>query len=214
MSRTTTVETHPSLMRRLEIGNDEAAWQEFAARYAPLIRRYAYSCGLQHNDAEDVCQLTLIKLTRTFESFRYDPARGRFRDYLGRVVRSVIASEIARPIARRGTVFTIDPALEVADPTPVTDPEWENQWRLHHLELAMANVRKSFDAQSLAIFDLLSRGANPERLAADFGVSRDAIYKVKQRVRDRLKDLVRRQIDDEESAEPKRADRPGRRSES
>jgi RNA polymerase sigma factor (sigma-70 family) len=118
MSRTTTVETHPSLMRRLEIGNDEAAWQEFAARYAPLIRRYAYSCGLQHNDAEDVCQLTLIKLTRTFESFRYDPARGRFRDYLGRVVRSVIASEIARPIARRGTVFTIDPALEVADPTP------------------------------------------------------------------------------------------------
>lgn len=202
MPPVSTAATHPSLLRRLRGDVDDAAWLEFSAHYSPLILRYAHARGLQRSDAEDICQLTLLKLTRTFRNFEYDPRRGRFRDYLGRVVRSVIASEVARPNARHAAVWESGVPHEHADPTPVEDPEWERQWRLHHLERAMFAVRRSFDAQSLAIFDRLTTGALPDRLAEEFGVSRDAIYKVKQRVRDRLKELVRRQIDDEESSEP------------
>jgi RNA polymerase sigma factor (sigma-70 family) len=202
MSQSSAAATRPSLLRRLKDGLDDGAWGEFSARYSPLILRYAHARGLQRSDAEDVCQLTLLKLTRTFRNFEYDPARGRFRDYLGRVVRSVIASELARPNARAATVWESGVANDVADPTDPDDPEWDRQWRLHHLERAMVAIRRSFDAQSIAIFDRLAKGAVPELLAAEFGVSRDAIYKVKQRVRDRLKELVRLQIDDEDSAEP------------
>lgn len=196
--------TRPSLLRRLKDGVDEGAWGEFSARYSPLILRYAHARGLQRNDAEDICQLTLLKLTRTFRNFDYDPSRGRFRDYLGRVVRSVIASELARPNKRAAAVWESGVPSDLADPHVEDDPEWDRQWRLHHLERAMTSIRRSFDAQSIAIFDRLASGATPESLAGEFGVSRDAVYKVKQRVRDRLKELVRRQIDDEESAEPGR----------
>ena len=71
----------------------------------------------------------------------------------------------------------------------------------HHYRIAMARIRETFGEDSLRIFDGLLAGQAAAALARAHDTSVDAIYKIKQRVKDRLRELVARQLDDEEFAE-------------
>jgi DNA-directed RNA polymerase specialized sigma24 family protein len=54
---------------------------------------------------------------------------------------------------------------------------------------------------SAGVFDFLLSGKTVEEAAAAFKMSEAAVHKVKQRVRDRLKELIRAQIEDEDALE-------------
>src|SRR5262245_33077190 len=83
--------TRATLLDRVRDADDVAAWLEFDAAYREMLLRFCRSRGLQHADAEDVIQLVFVRLTGGLIRFRYDPARGRFRDYLFRCVRSALS---------------------------------------------------------------------------------------------------------------------------
>ena len=89
--------THPSLLSRVRDGSDQAAWREFEAKYRELLLRYSRARGLQQSDAEDVCQLVMTNLAQSLRNFDYSPEKGRFRSYLGRVVKNSISRHFARP---------------------------------------------------------------------------------------------------------------------
>ena len=61
---------HPSgtsvtLLGRLrEDPKDQAAWNDFVARYQPKILQWCRGWGLQESDANDVTQAVLLKLSR------------------------------------------------------------------------------------------------------------------------------------------------------
>jgi RNA polymerase sigma factor (sigma-70 family) len=61
--------------------NDQAAWNEFIARYRPQILRWCRRWRLQESDAQDVTQAVLLKLNRLMATFEYDPSRS-FRGWL------------------------------------------------------------------------------------------------------------------------------------
>ena len=190
--------THPSLLSRLRDPEDEKAWRDFDARYRELIRRFGKRRGLQAADAEDVAQIVLLALSRSMRSFRFDPARGRFRDYLGRVVKNAIQRQLARPSwnVRVLEVSVLD-ALADSGTDPL-EPEWHDEWRKHHLRLAMRAVRESFKPESLAVFERLLAGASVSEAATAFGTTAEAVQKIKQRIGQRLKEEIERQIQDEE----------------
>jgi len=196
--------THPSLLSRVRNPGDQQAWREFETRYARLLVRYAQSRGLQRMDAEDIRQLVFMKLAHALQNFRYDPDRGRFRDYLGRIVKNAIHSHFSRPTRTQSSVGT-DELTRMPAPPEGGGDVWEREWMLHHFHLAMRSVRRSFDARSIEMFDRILTGETPDQVAAEFRVSREAVYKVKQRIRQRLKELVKMQIDDEQI--PKRLER-------
>jgi RNA polymerase sigma factor (sigma-70 family) len=75
--------TSPTLLGRTADWRDRAAWQEFVARYDPLIRSWCREYRLDDDMAEDVSQLFWIELAEKMRSFRYDPSR-RFRGWLRR----------------------------------------------------------------------------------------------------------------------------------
>ncbi len=55
--------TRASLLLRLRAGpDDQAAWQEFVARYGPLIYGWCRHWRMQPADAEDIAQSVLLKL--------------------------------------------------------------------------------------------------------------------------------------------------------
>ena len=54
----------------------------------------------------------------------------------------------------------------------------------------MQTLRDTFEPRSLEIFERLLAGDPVSQVAADLGMSTDAVHKVKQRVRNRLKELV------------------------
>jgi hypothetical protein len=76
--------------------------------------------------------------------------------------------------------------------------EFEDEWIKHHYRLALADIRKSHSRESVAIFEALMGGQSVEGAAAQFSTTTAAVHKIKQRIRDRMKELVQRQIAQED----------------
>ena len=195
--------TQPSLLSRVRDPADDTAWREFDAKYRELILRYCRARGLQTSDGEDVRQIAMANLAKSLRSFEYQPARGRFRGYLGQVVRSAISRHFGRPDGQARALDTNVLATVEADDTGRADEVWEREWVRHHYRLAMQTVRATFDPKSVQMFDRLLAGDGVKRLASEFQTTTQAVHKVKQRIRDRLKELIADQIrqeDDDGSA--------------
>lgn len=190
--------TRASLLSRVRDPSDAVAWGEFDAAYRDLIIRYCRAKGLQVADAEDVRQLVMLSLSRALRTFEYQPARGRFRGYLYRTVRNAITQHIARPKNRPDPIDHIELAMHASDDEEAVDALWEREWMDHHYRLAMKTVRETFDPRSVDVFDRLLAGASVETVAGDFGMSTQAVHKVKQRIRDRMTELIRDQVLEED----------------
>lgn len=191
--------TRPSLLARVQDLDDQVAWHEFDARYRELILRYCRRKGLQTSDAEDVRQMVMLNLARQLRSFEYQPRKGRFRDYLGRTVANAIHRYYRRPtLERRGLDTDVAAEIEAPDDDAL-DREWEHEWMLHHYRTAMQSVRETADARSVEVFEQLLAGESTEDVARSFEMTTDAVHKVKQRMRNRLKERVASQIRDDEA---------------
>ena len=190
--------TRPSLLARLRDARDAAAWSEFDASYRDLIRRYCARSGLQAADTEDVCQIVLMALTSSLQGFRFDPARGRFRSYLGRITKNAIHQQRARPKnASRSLEQCVQETLAAPEDGAI-EQAWDEEWSRHHLRRAMCALRESCKPESLAVFERLLRGESIEAVAATSGMTSQAVHKVKQRIGERLRLEVERQVRDEE----------------
>lgn len=192
--------TRPSLLVRLRNPADDASWAEFDRRYGELILRYGLHKGLQLADAEDVRQEVLVSLSRAMRSFEYSPERGRFRSYLGRVVHNAVTRNATRPYRRRECLLE-DERLMV-DRADSRDPDevWEREWVNHHLRLAMQVIRRTFDPRTIEAFDGFLAGDSTELVARKTGLSHAAANKAKQRIRNRIRELIAAQLADEEEA--------------
>jgi RNA polymerase sigma factor (sigma-70 family) len=192
--------TRASLLSRVRDTADHEAWRDFERTYRDLVLRYSARRGLQPMDAEDVFQRVLLKLLRALPRFTYDPARGRFRDYLYRAVRSAISDHAAR-LERTPAPVDSD-MLELAGAAgpdaPALDSAWDQEWADHHYRLALATLRDTFDPRSLEMFERLLAGARVDAVALEYATTPGAVHKVKQRVRDRLKELIEQQVEEED----------------
>lgn len=191
-------QTRPSLLERLRDPQDEAAWADFEAVYGDLVLRYCARCGLQATDADDVRQIAFLKLMRSLKGFRYDPARGRFRDYFYQVVRSAIIDRASRGGAGgRGGA-----ASGAAPPEPAVDaPEdetWRQEWEQFHLKRAWAHMERAVEPRTLQVFQALLAGHPVRIAAAQFGMTEDAVEKVRQRIRTRLCQRIEAQVREED----------------
>jgi RNA polymerase sigma-70 factor, ECF subfamily len=80
-------ENHPSrtsvtLLGRLRNDpKDQAAWNDFVARYEPTILQWCRGWRLQDSDARDVTQNVLLKLQGSLGKSAYDPSKS-FRGWL------------------------------------------------------------------------------------------------------------------------------------
>jgi len=190
--------TQPSLLSRVRNAADDAAWREFDAKYRDLILRYCRARGLQAGDAEDVRQISMANLAKSLRAFEYSPERGRFRSYLGQVVRSGISRHFSRPGTRAQALDSGVLAITDADAGKQTDDVWEQEWVRHHYRLAMRTVRETFEPRSIEIFDRLLAGDTVDVVADAFGTTGQAVHKIKQRVRNRMNELIAAQIREED----------------
>lgn len=192
--------TRPSLLSRVRDPADHAAWAEFEATYRDLLLRYCRRCGMPAADAEDVRQIVLMRLVRALPRFRYDPAVGRFHDWLYRVVRSAIADFRAHPDPASRAVLT-DSGFEhagIAGDGPA-DPLWEQEWRDHHLRRAMAALRETCEERSVAAFERIMNGGSLDEVACELGMTYDAVQKSVRRMRRRVEERIAEQIREEDA---------------
>lgn len=190
--------TRASLLARVRDGSDNQAWGQFARSYGDLIVRYARARGLQYCDAEDVRQVVLLYLSRALREFRYTPERGRFRDYLGTASRNAVNRFLSRPKGA-AACLSID---GIAEPAAADrDALWEQEWVDHHYRMALEAIRDRCEARTLEVFERLLGGATVAETAREFGMSAEAVEKVRQRLRERLRVQVAAQLRAEDDAD-------------
>ena len=195
------IATRLSLLSRVRDPADQAAWSEFERRYRDLVRHYALARGLQFCDAEDVCQVVFLRLARYLRNFQYQPGRGRFRSYLGAIVRNVVNVQLACPQSRIRSVDEADESRAgLVEPAASADDDiWEREWMQHHYRCALETVRGEVDARSITVFERLIAGEPIDAVAAALGMSSDAVEKVRQRIRTRMQAAVAQQIREEDA---------------
>ncbi len=189
--------THATLLARLADGRDQAAWGEFCDRYGELIRGFARRRNLQAADCDDVVQETLMALTKAMPQFRYEPGRGKFRSYLKTVTLHVIFRKSRQ---NKGDVRLddIETVVSAAVADGETDAQWENEWRQHHLRLAMRVIEAEFNEKDRAAFDAYALGGRGVlETAESLGISEDQVYQAKSRILKRLGQLIDTQVREE-----------------
>jgi RNA polymerase sigma factor (sigma-70 family) len=189
--------TSASLLLRVRDPADDRAWREFEARYSELIRRYSRRRGLSAADTDDVSQMVWSDLAKGLRNFCYDPKNGRFRSYLGKVVRSAIFRYFSRNVSNTSALDSAVLATS-ADDRDAADASWEKEWVDHHYRIAMETIEDTFEAKSVAIFRKLLGGDTTEQVAAEFNMTGAAVNQAKHRIRSRMKELIARQVREED----------------
>jgi RNA polymerase sigma-70 factor (ECF subfamily) len=156
----------------------EIAWEEFRARYAPVIIGFSRNAGLRSQDAEDILQDVMLGFFRLSADFHYDPAKGRFRGYLKQATLNAIRKRI------RGS----DRACSVPDDlldeqAPTAESHWESQWAQRIMSRALDEARRRVDEQTYEAFDLYARrDVAADQVAARLGISVNSVHQAKSRV--------------------------------
>jgi RNA polymerase sigma factor (sigma-70 family) len=183
--------TRATLLERLRDGADPLAWDQFFARYWRLIYTCARGRGCREHTAEEVVQEVMLAVFEQRHVFRYDPARGRFRDWLAAVVRNTVAGHRRQPAERLRALegSQQDYADPPADDAP-PDALWEAAFEQAMLAVLLDVVRREVAPETFQAFELLALGQVPgDQVAAVTGLSRNAVYLARKRVVNRLQEL-------------------------
>jgi RNA polymerase sigma-70 factor (ECF subfamily) len=186
------------LLLRLRDPADTASWCSFVDVYGPLVYGLCRRGGLRHEDAEDVTQEVFGRVAKAIRSFEYHPETGRFRSWLGTLVRN----EVNRLFRKKGT-DVLDQAIGAPDPVLdalaacLDEGAWASAFNAHVLDTALARSRPQFEEATWRAFELTWLESRPAVEAGRLlGRSLDFVYIAKSRVLKRLWEEVRELADD------------------
>ena len=164
--------TNQSLLYAIKNG-DGVSWQIFYETYRPLI----VFCGVQKlyaDEVDDLLQNVMIKVFNAQKNFIYDPAKGLFRDYLGKIIHNEIVN-IQRARPEESSKLPI--AGEVYDNF---EKMWLEQWEAHLFHMAEIELKNRISETTFQAFDLYALQGMPPKSVANFlGLSISQVYKAK-----------------------------------
>jgi RNA polymerase sigma-70 factor (ECF subfamily) len=176
--------THPSLLLRVRNADDAAAWETFVRIYGPLIYSYCCRKNLQENDAADVAQEVLTRVSKAIRTFEYDPNKGRFRDWLGRITHN----EIVRLLQAKGkNPQDIGEDNNVELVAGDSGSAWDDHFHAALLDAALKRIESEFEPETWRAFRAVwIETQSPTQAAAELGISVEKTYVAKSRVLKRL----------------------------
>ena len=184
--------TRATLLERLRDASDPLAWDEFFGRYWPLIYASAKRRGCSDHTAEEIVQEVMLKVFEQKDLFQYDPARGRFRDWLGTLVRHGVA-DCRRRASKRARAHGGDSDLEAIEPKADDAPPdalWEAAFEEALLVVLLDVVRREMDPRAYLAFELFTLNDLPGAKVARYtGLSRNGVYRAHKRAVCRLRQL-------------------------
>jgi RNA polymerase sigma factor (sigma-70 family) len=192
-------EEHPSrtsvtLLGRLrQDATDQAAWNQFVARYEPKILQWCRRWGLQESDARDVTQDVLLKLQRLLAKFAYDPSRS-FRGWL-RTLTHHAWRDLVNDRRRRGAGSGDTAMQEFFESVAAGDTlveQLEEEYRGELLDQAMARVRRRVEPRTWDAFRLTTlEGCSGATVADRLEMKITRVYTAKSEVKKMIRAEIR-----------------------
>lgn len=181
--------THPSLLVRVKNVADQAAWSTFVEVYGPMIYGYCRKHRWQESDAADLSQEVLLRLARVLQGFEYRPEKGRFRDWLGTVIRNEIARYAAKLGRNPEALGTLDQDIPGSDTGHLHG--WDEHFHSMLLHAAMNRIQSEFTASTWQAFiQLWIENKPPQEIATSLNTTIDNLYVSKSRVLKRLRSEI------------------------
>ncbi|NLS94984.1 MAG: sigma-70 family RNA polymerase sigma factor [Planctomycetaceae bacterium] len=184
--------TRATLLERLRDGANALAWEEFFGHYWPLVYGFARRRGCSEHTAEEIVQDVMLAVFQHRDVYQYDPGRGRFRDWLGTVVRNKVAEHRRKPANRLHGAGGDSERGAVEEPAGEEDADeaWEAIFEQGLLLALLDVVRRESSARAYLAFELVTfEGLSGKEAGRLTGLSRNAVYKASRRILDRLVDL-------------------------
>jgi RNA polymerase sigma-70 factor, ECF subfamily len=182
-------ETSATLLQRLHDRSDSVAWRRMVDLYSPLITSWLRRHGVA--DEEDLTQEILGVVVREVAGFRHNGRPGAFRTWLRTITTNCLrqAWRTRRVRAEAAGSPDITPMLDrLEDPASDLSRLWDrehDEFVLHRLlDLIRADFRP---ATWLAFRRQVIDGEAPEAVAAELGLSVNAVLIAKSRVLSRLR---------------------------
>jgi RNA polymerase sigma-70 factor (ECF subfamily) len=169
-----------------------SAWERLVALYTPLLQSWLTAAGLQPADRDDLTQRVLEILVRQLPDFEHSGRPGAFRAWL-RAIAVNLLRELwrARPGPEAGDLLD-----QISDPGAALSRWWDEEHDRHVLEGLMSLVRPEFtDATWQAFRRVAFDGAPAREVAAELGLSVNAVLIAKSRVLARLRQEARGLVD-------------------
>jgi RNA polymerase sigma-70 factor (ECF subfamily) len=172
---------------------DAAAWQEFVRRYRPRIYAFCLAYPLQPDDAEDVTQTVLLKLTAKLREFRYDPSLS-FRAWLKTVTRNALCDFLSERRGERGSGDSaVVRLLENVEARDGLARQLEAEFDQELLEEALRRVRPNVPPQQWEAFRLTAlEGLSGAEASARLGMLVVTVYTAKSKVQKLVREEVAR----------------------
>jgi RNA polymerase sigma-70 factor (ECF subfamily) len=194
-------ETSSTLIGRVRNTADAESWREFVALYEPLLLSYVRSRGLGENDARDVVQEIFSRLVRTLPGFTLDHTQGRFRTYLYQASMNAVSDWRARNGRRDAAEEQWREQHRKGWTTTGPGADEESQWRATYhrrvLEFALARVRAQARPKAWTCFEEhLLRGRPGPEVAAELGLTTNALYVSASRVLQRVREQCAEYLED------------------
>ena len=189
--------TSPSLLGRATAG-DPLAWQRLVQMYGPLVYSWARRTGLQAQDAADVTQETFTAVSSRLIAFDTTKPSATFRGWLWTITRNkaadIVRARQLQPGARGGSTNLAKLNAitgSVVDTSKLENDEPPSEVNSDQQEIvrrALALMRTSFEPVTWQCFwRTVIDGCSPDAVAAEFNLSRWAVYKARSRVLHRLR---------------------------
>jgi RNA polymerase sigma-70 factor (ECF subfamily) len=186
-------ETPLSLLNRLRANpGDSDAWNHFDALYRPLLTSWLRRHALQAHDVEDLLQDILATLVRELPHFEYDPAKGRFRNWLRAILTNRLRAFWRECQRRPRATGDSDFHLHILDQLESPDSEVVRLWDLEHdlgvVRRFLELIRRDFTPTTWQAFERVLAGEGATAVAADLGLTVNAVYLARSHILKRLRE--------------------------
>jgi RNA polymerase sigma-70 factor (ECF subfamily) len=187
-------DTSVSLLERLRLHPDPASWQRLIDLYGPLIQGWLKRNACQPADADDLSQDVLAVVLRELPYFQHDLRRGAFRRWL----RTITVNRL-RNFWRAGKVRREAPGgadldhviNQLEDPTSGLSQLWDREHEEFVVRRLLEMLEPEFEPTTWRAFrSLMLEGKPTAVVAADVGISPNAVRIAKSRVLRRLRQEI------------------------
>lgn len=179
--------TSVTLLERVK-SRDQDAWRQLVQIYGPLVYLWCRRWQLGSEDVADIFQEVFQAVAAQIGAFRRDRPGDSFRGWLWAITRHKILDHFRKqgkqPVAAGGSDAQ-QRLLELPEPPPEADPSTNTGSVIHR---ALEQIRAEFQAQTWqAFWRATVEGHTTKDIAADLGVTPDAVRVAKSRVLRRLR---------------------------
>ncbi len=185
--------TSTALLEGLFDARNNEVWEEFDARFRPIITGFAHHLGLPPEDAADVAQETLAQFLKDYRAGKYDRSRGRLHSWITGIARNRI-SDLRRRWATRREQRGASAIADLSDQEHLSRI-WDAECRQTVLRRAMDELRDNtkLGPRTIQAFELIAfEERAPAEVAAELTMSLESVYAAKHRCLAQLRAILAR----------------------